>query len=109
MERGLSQGEVERRTGLLRCYICRIETGHNVPTIETLERFAAALDVPLHSFFDDDEGSFAKATVEGTTQNGASADARYLRNLRAFWVQLGDFDRRLLLTLARQLAVRKGQ
>ena len=38
----LSQGDVEQRTGLLRCYISRVENGHTVPALETLEGF----DVP---------------------------------------------------------------
>ena len=46
-ERNFSQGEIEKRTGLLRCYISRVENGHTVPAIETLEKFARALDVPM--------------------------------------------------------------
>ena len=42
----LSQGDVERRTGLLRCYTSRVENGHTVPTIETLEKYARALGSP---------------------------------------------------------------
>ena len=45
---GLSQGKIEARTGLLRCYISRVENGHTVPTVETLEKFARALGVPLY-------------------------------------------------------------
>jgi transcriptional regulator with XRE-family HTH domain len=46
--KGLSQGEIEGRTGLLRCYISRVENGHTVPSVETLEKFARALDMPLY-------------------------------------------------------------
>src|SRR5690242_12862837 len=49
--KGLSQGDIERQSGLLRCYISRIEHGHTVPSLETLERFAAALDIPLYRLF----------------------------------------------------------
>jgi transcriptional regulator with XRE-family HTH domain len=45
--RNLSQGDIERRTGMLRCYISRVENGHTVPTLETLEKLARALEVPL--------------------------------------------------------------
>ena len=45
-EKKLSQGEIEKRTGLLRCYISRVENGHTVPAVETLEKFARALEVP---------------------------------------------------------------
>src|SRR5579872_701331 len=49
----LSQGDIEQRTGLLRCYISRVENGHTVPAIETLEKFARALAVPLYEVFHD--------------------------------------------------------
>src|SRR6266849_7083278 len=49
----LSQGDVEKRTGLLRAYISRVETGHTVPAIETLEKMAKALRVPLYQLFYD--------------------------------------------------------
>jgi DNA-binding XRE family transcriptional regulator len=51
--KGLSQGELERRSGLLRCYIARVEHGHTVPSLETLERLAAALGVPLYRLLDE--------------------------------------------------------
>jgi transcriptional regulator with XRE-family HTH domain len=46
-----SQGDIEKRTGLLRCYTSRLENGHTVPSIETLEKLAAAFDVPLWKIF----------------------------------------------------------
>ena len=55
-EKNLSQGDIEKRTGLLRCYISRVENGHTVPSLETLERLAAALEVPLYQlFYEGDE------------------------------------------------------
>ena len=51
--KNLSQGDIEHRTGMLRCYISRVENGHTVPAVETLEKFAQALDVPLYQFFYD--------------------------------------------------------
>src|SRR5260370_27766909 len=50
-EKKLSQGDIEKRTGLLRCYISRVENGHTVPAIETLEKMARALEVPLYQLF----------------------------------------------------------
>ena len=47
-EKKLSQGDIEKRTGLLRCYISRVENGHTVPAIETLEKIARALECPLY-------------------------------------------------------------
>jgi transcriptional regulator with XRE-family HTH domain len=53
--RGLSQGKIEERTGLLRCYISRVENGHTVPSVETLEKFACALDMPLYQLLYEGE------------------------------------------------------
>jgi transcriptional regulator with XRE-family HTH domain len=39
-QKKMSQGEIEKRTGLLRCYISRVENGHTVPSLETLEKMA---------------------------------------------------------------------
>jgi transcriptional regulator with XRE-family HTH domain len=56
MGKKLSQGEIEKRTGLPRCYISRVENGHTVPAIETLEKMARALEVPLYQlFYEGDE------------------------------------------------------
>src|SRR6202008_4829807 len=54
-QKQFSQGEIEKRTGLLRCYISRVEKGHTVPAVETLEKFARALEVPLYQLFYDGE------------------------------------------------------
>src|SRR5260370_8669738 len=50
-QRGLSQGDIERRTGLLRCYLSRVENGHTVPSLETLAKIAEAMDISLAAFF----------------------------------------------------------
>jgi transcriptional regulator with XRE-family HTH domain len=52
-QKKLSQGDVEKRSGLLRCYISRVENSHTVPAIETLEKMARALEVPLYQLFYD--------------------------------------------------------
>jgi transcriptional regulator with XRE-family HTH domain len=54
-EKNLSQGDIEKRAGLPRCYISRVENGHTVPAIETLEKLARALEVPLYQLFYDGE------------------------------------------------------
>src|SRR6201989_731914 len=54
LQRGMSQGDIEKRTGLLRCYLSRVENGHTVPSLETLQKIAGALDLPLSQFFAED-------------------------------------------------------
>ena len=55
-QKGLSQRDIEERTGLLRCYISRVENGHTIPSLDNLERLASVLDVPLYQlFYEGDE------------------------------------------------------
>lgn len=107
----LSQGDIEERTGLLRCYISRVENGHTVPSLETLERFAGALDVPLYRLFYYDEESpcgyqTSDTSLEQLAQEGgaAGAEARFLLKLRTLQARLSPTDRDVLLTLAKKLA-----
>jgi transcriptional regulator with XRE-family HTH domain len=39
----LSQGDIEKATGLRRGYVSRVEHGHTVPNVETIEKWAYAL------------------------------------------------------------------
>jgi transcriptional regulator with XRE-family HTH domain len=55
LQRGMSQGDIEKRTGLLRCYLSRVENGHTVPSLETLQKIAGALDLQLSQFFAEDQ------------------------------------------------------
>jgi hypothetical protein len=41
----------QKRTGLLRCYISRVENGHTVPSVDTLEKLARALEIPMYQLF----------------------------------------------------------
>lgn len=112
-QKHLSQGDIEERTGLLRCYISRVENGHTMPSLETLERFAGALDVPLYKLFYYDEGqpteyATTDMTLERLAQEGgaAGAEARFLLKLRSLQPRLSPTDRDVLLTLAKKLAER---
>jgi len=105
-EKGLSQGHIEQKTGLLRCYISRVENGYTVPNIETLEKFARALEIPLYRFFTDGERVSApklpKAKVDEWQINGI-----HRHELRLFAKALSLMDDRkqkLLLGLAQEMA-----
>jgi transcriptional regulator with XRE-family HTH domain len=110
----MSQGDIEERTGLLRCYVSRVENGHTVPSLETLERFAGVLDVPLYQlFFNGDEApptpslSPRKTLEEITVENNATGgDAQLLVKLTSVLTRLAEPDRDVLLTLAKRLATR---
>src|SRR5438309_11137329 len=69
LHKGMSQGDIEKRTGLLRCYLSRVENGHTIPSLDTLAKIAGAMEVPLGGFFADnarDNGSSAKAVPQLT-------------------------------------------
>jgi transcriptional regulator with XRE-family HTH domain len=106
----LSQDDIEQRTGLLRCYISRVENGHTVPAIETLEKFARALEVPMYQLFNDGE---AEASVrkskhsEGREPFGSrGAEADYLSKLRQAMSKLKPNDQKLILHMAQKVAKR---
>lgn len=109
-EKKLSQGDIEKRTGLLRCYISRVENGHTVPAIETLEKIARALEVPLyHLFYDGDEPpNLPNLPVRKSSSDiawGASGkDARFLNKLRRLLAKTAEEDRKLLLYMAQKMA-----
>ena len=112
-EKKLSQVEIEQRTGLLRCYVSRVEHGHTVPSLDTLERFASALEVPLYRlFYQGDEpptplasgGLVFEDLVDQTEQNGAYS--RFLRKLGGVCRRITESDRKALLVIARKLVAR---
>src|SRR5579863_1938481 len=111
-EKGLSQGDIEKRTGTLRCYTSRVENGHTVPSFETLEKFARALEVPLYRFFYEGKKGpvlppalkrkAADETGWGTTRQEVRDWERFHRHL----ARMKESDRRLLLVLALKMARR---
>ncbi|HET7151613.1 MAG TPA: helix-turn-helix transcriptional regulator [Candidatus Acidoferrum sp.] len=100
-QKQLSQGDIEKRSGLLRCYISRVENGHTVPAVETLEKLARALEVPLYELmYEGEEPPRALATGSSGSEKlwGASGkDARYLRKLQQCLARMNEEDRNLLL------------
>ena len=112
-EKKLSQGDIEKRTGLLRCYISRVENGHTVPAIETLEKMARAFEVPLYQLFYDGEEppplpNLPKwRTADDIAWGSSGKEARVLALFRRQLGRLGDDDRRLLLCLAQKMAQKR--
>lgn len=110
--RSLSQGDIEKRTGLLRCYISRVENGHTVPSLETLEKFAGAMDVPLYQLFYEGKnppkalGVVRQHRSRDSSIEGSSEEARYLRQFRKYLAKMKDSDRQTLLVLANKMANR---
>ena len=109
-QKNLSQGDIEKRTGLLRCYISRVENGHTIPAIETLEKMARAMEVPLYQLFYDGEEPpklpiFPKRKAAGEVAWGSSGkDARTLDRFRRLLKRADESDRKLLLFMAQKMA-----
>jgi transcriptional regulator with XRE-family HTH domain len=105
----LSQGDIEKRTGLLRCYISRVENGHTVPAIETLEKMARALEVPLYQlFYDGDEppklpNLLKRKTSDDIAFGSSGKQARYLHKLRKCLSKAADADRKVIMAMARKM------
>jgi transcriptional regulator with XRE-family HTH domain len=102
--KNLSQGDIEKRTGMFRCYISRVENGHTVPAVETLEKFARALELPLyHLMFDGDKPpalpSAAKYRTEDSLESSRSG-ALLLKKLVSLLAKMSQDDRNLILFLA---------
>lgn len=114
-EKHLSQGDIEKRTGLLRCYISRVENGHTTPSVETLEKLARALEVPLYRlFYDGNEPpklpNLAKRkTSEEIAWGSKGKDANSLHQLRKYLSKAQDSDRKLVMAMAQKLANGRGR
>lgn len=102
----LSQGDIEQRTGLLRCYVSRVENGHTVPAIETIEKMARALEMPMYQLFIDAEKSPAFGNAKGKSSSARKQDREFSRftNLVA---ALKKRDKDLLFSFGSALAGRK--
>ena len=112
-EKNLSQGDIEKRTGLLRCYISRVENGHTVPTVETLEKMARALQVPMYKLFYDGEAppkldNIAKRkTADDIAWGSSGKEARFLTMFRRLLGRIEEKDRKLLLAFAQKVASKR--
>jgi transcriptional regulator with XRE-family HTH domain len=108
--KNLSQGDIEKRTGLLRCYISRVENGHTVPAIETLEKMARALELPLyHLMYDGDKPPVAPTAIASNADRSQAwglqgKDARYFKKLRRHIAKMNGGDRKLLLHMVQKMA-----
>ena len=111
----LSQGDIEKRTGLLRCYISRVENGHTVPAIETIEKMARALEVPVYQvFYDGDKPPELpnlpkRKTSDDIAWGSSGRDARYLSKLRRLLAKTEDGNRKLILYMAQKMAGSKSR
>jgi transcriptional regulator with XRE-family HTH domain len=99
LQKGLSQGDIEKKTGLLRCYLSRVENGHTVPSLDTLSKIATALDLPIAQFFADDS-----LNHQFNTQKLNDEELRFLTQIRRYSSNLNESDRKLLMAMVKKFA-----
>jgi transcriptional regulator with XRE-family HTH domain len=99
LQKNMSQGDIEKRTGLLRCYLSRVENGHTVPSLETLQKIAAALDLQLAEFFSDETISRDMSSLRLNED-----EIRFLTQIQRYSARLNENDRKLLLAMVRKFA-----
>jgi transcriptional regulator with XRE-family HTH domain len=98
LRRGLSQGDIEKRTGLLRCYLSRLEHGHTVPSLGTLAKLATAMDVPLAQLFVD------SSSAEKELPPPNESNTRFVIEVQRHSSNLSQGDRKLVLDMVKKLA-----
>ena len=108
--KNMSQGDIERKTGLLRCYVSRVENGHTVPTVETLEKMARAMDVQLYQIFFEPNGSREPKALNLTDvpaqKDLSDNDAAVVSRLAHLVRRMDSRDKKLLVGVAQKLAAR---
>jgi transcriptional regulator with XRE-family HTH domain len=108
-QRNLSQGDIEERTGLLRCYVSRVENGHTVPAIDTLEKFARALEIPMYQLLYEGEGvpkipqPVKRKVAREVLWGGSGKDASLVAKFRLLFSRMEEDDRRMLLHMAQKM------
>ena len=104
-EKKLSQGDVEKRTGLLRCYLSRVENGHTIPSLDTLSKIAGAMELPLSQFFAESGHSNGSKGLPQLSDD----EVRFLSQIRRYSTSLNDSDRKLVLAMVKKMAAGAGK
>ena len=100
LQKGMSQGDIEKRTGLLRWYLSRVENGHTIPSVDTLAKIASAMDIPLGQFFANNPAD----TAPRATSQMNEEEVRFLSQIRRYSSNLNDSDRKLVLAMVKKMA-----
>ena len=105
LQKGMSQGDIEKRTGLLRCYLSRVENGHTIPSLDTLAKIAGAMEVPLAQFFADNPHDNGTRNLPQLSED----EIRFLSQIRRYSSSLNDSDRKLVLAMVKKMAAGPGK
>lgn len=105
LQKGMSQGDIEKRTGLLRCYLSRVENGHTVPSLDTLAKIASAMELPLSQFFADSGHNNGSRGLPQLSDD----EVRFLSQIRRYSANLNESDRKLVLAMVKKMAASAGR
>jgi transcriptional regulator with XRE-family HTH domain len=105
LQKGMSQGDIEKRTGLLRCYLSRVENGHTIPSLDTLAKIAGAMELPLSQFFADSGHSNGSKGLPQLSDD----ELRFLSQIRRYATNLNESDRKLVLAMVKKMAASSGK
>jgi len=100
LQKGMSQGDIEKRTGLLRCYLSRVENGHTIPSLDTLSKIAGAMEIALSQFFSESGHSNGSKGLPQLSDD----EVRFLSQVRRYATNLNDSDRKLVLAMVKKMA-----
>jgi transcriptional regulator with XRE-family HTH domain len=106
LEKGMSQGDIEKRTGLLRCYLSRVENGHTIPSLDTLAKIAGAMEMPLGHFF---AGNSVENGGAKNLPHLSEDEVRFLTQIRRYSASLNESDRKIVLAMVKKLATSAGR
>jgi transcriptional regulator with XRE-family HTH domain len=107
-ERNMTQGDVFEKTGLLRVYLSRLENGRTTPSVDTLEKLAAAYEIPMYQLFVEEGTRVEKPDIPGVKfgrpKNPSKQQDKELRQFAKAWSRMNERQRMLLYQLAAKLA-----
>jgi len=107
-QKKMPQADIKKRLGLLRCYVARVENGHTVPSVDTLEKMALAFGVSMYRLFTGEE-HVQKLNLTTEVIRRRVVSSKQKRELRAFakrLLRVDDKDRGLLIHMASKMASR---
>src|SRR5579871_3140997 len=105
LQKGMSQGDIEKRTGLLRCYLSRVENGHTIPSLDTLSKIANAMDLPLGQFFTEHLSNGNVKKLPPLTED----EVRFLSQIHRYSSTLNESDRKLVVAMVKKMAAGSGR
>ena len=108
--KNLNQEDIAKATGFVRPYISRVENGHTVPSVETLQKWAGALRLPLYQILYEGEEPPKPLRLPSESEEllwgNSGRAAQELGMLRHSLEKMNEKHRKILLALAARMAHR---